>query len=315
MRVKLFLLAAALTVLALPAQTQAGPAPIRSAGWSSLATAYRPLALSERDAATSNPATFTDAQNDSGTAPDVRTVIVSNDSGLSRYTFRINVAHLTLPSNVVVLIFIDSDQNAATGSSGADYVLVCDESDGSVGLLHWDGTQFALVPAPTLSASDDSTSVTASIGKSDIGNGTGLNLSVLTVEGTTIAAGHFDVAPDQGEYNYQLSAAAALTLAASSLHAPRTVKAGKTFTVTMLAARSDTGEFVNDEIGGTTSCLATVGRKRVTLLGAGFVESTSPELAVCLFRAPKVHRRVIRGTISVAVEGVSVKKAFAVTVK
>jgi hypothetical protein len=315
MRSKLFLLAVALTMLALPAQTQAGHAPMRAGNWASLVTAYRPLAVGAHHAATSNPATFTDAQSDSGTAPDVRSVIVSNDAGLTNYRFRVNVAQLTLPSNVIVLILIDSDQNAATGTSGVDYAIVCDESNGSVGLLRWDGTQFVLASGSTLSASDDSTSVTASIGKNDIGNGAGLNFAVLAVEGGTITAGHFDAAPDQGVYNYQLSAAAALTLAASSLQAPRTVKAGKTFAVTMLAARSDTGEFVDDEIGGTTSCVATVGHKRVKLLGAGFVETTSPEVAACLFRAPKVHRKVIRGSIAVAVEGVSVKKTFAVTVK
>src|SRR5204862_143567 len=84
------------------------------------------------------------------------------------------------------------------------------------------------------------TSVTASIGKSDIGNGAGLNFAVLTVEGESVTAGHVDSAPDQGAWSYQLAAAAPLTLAASSLRAPRSVKAGKTFTVTMLVARSDT---------------------------------------------------------------------------
>jgi hypothetical protein len=314
MRLKGLLLAGALAMLVLPAPTQARHAPMRAAAPSSLLTAYHPLLVSAHAAATANPATFTDAQNDGGTAPDVRTVIVSNDSALTKYTFRINVAQLPLPSNVLVVILLDSDQNAATGNTGIDYAIVCDESDGSVGLLHWNGTQFVLVPSPTLSASDNSTGVTASIGKSDVGNGAGVNFAVLTLEGDG-EAGHSDAAPDQGAYSYQLAAAAPLTLAASSLRAPRTVKAGKTFTVTMLAARSDTGEFVDDEIGGTTSCLATVAGKRVKVLGAGFVETTSPELAVCLFRAPKVHKKVIRGSITVAVEEATVKKTFAVTVK
>ena len=316
MRLKWFLLAGSLAMLAMPAQIQARHAPIRAAAWSSLVTAHHPLAGSAHAAATVNPATFTDTQNDSGTAPDVRTVVVSNDAALTKYTFRINVAQLTLPSNVLVFILMDTDQNAATGTSGIDYVIVCDESNGSVGLLHWNGTQLALVSAPTLSASDDSTSVTASIGKSDIGNGAGLNFAVLTVEGESVTAGHVDSAPDQGAWSYQLAAAAPLTLAASSLRAPRSVKAGKTFTVTMLVARSDTGAYVNDEIGGTTSCQATVAGKRVKLLGAGFVETTSPELAACLFRAPKnVHKKTIRGSIVVAVEGATVKKAFALTLK
>ena len=316
MRLKWFLLGGALAMLAVPAPSQARHAPTRAVAWSSLLTLDHPLAASVRAAASANPATFTDTPNDSGTAPDVRTVVVSNDAALAKYTFRINVAHLTLPSNVIVFIPMDTDQNAATGTSGVDYVIVCDESNGSVGLLHWDGTKLALVSAPTLSASDDSTSVTASIGKSDIGNGAGLNFGVLTVEGASATAGHVDSAPDQGVWNYQLAAAAPLTLAASALRTPRSVKAGKTFMVTMLASRSDTGEFVNDEIGGTTSCQATVAGKRVKLLGAGFVETTSPELAVCLFRAPKnVHKKIIRGSIAVAVEGATVKKTFALTLK
>jgi hypothetical protein len=314
MRVKPFLLAgAALATLALPAQTQARHAPLRAADPSSLLTAYHPLAAGSRAVATANPATFTDAQNDSGTAPDLRTVIVSNDSTLTKYTFRITVAQLQLPSNVLVLILLDSDQNAATGNTGIDFVIVCDESDGSVGLLHWNGTKYEVVPSPTLSVSDDSTGVTASIGKSDIGNAAGINFAVLTLEGDG-SSGHVDAAPDGGTYSYQLAPAGALTLAASALHAPRSIKAGKTFTVTMLASRSDTGEFVNDEIGGTTSCQATVAGKRVKVIGAGFVETTSPELAVCLFRAPQVHKKVIRGTISVAVEGATARKAFAVRV-
>jgi hypothetical protein len=47
----------------------------------------------------------------------------------------------------------------------------------------------------------------------------------------------------------------------------------------------------------------------------GFVESASPELAACRFRAPKnAKRKVIRGSITVTLQGASVKKTFSVRV-
>lgn len=318
MKVRLLVLAAGVAMLVLPASVQARHAPstakTRTTDWSPLARAFERSAGHSTAASNTNPATFTDTSNDGGTAPDIRTVVVSNDAA-GKYTFRINLAQLTLPSNVLILILMDTDQNAATGSSGVDYVFVCDESNGSYGLLHWNGSTFVAAPASTFSVSDDSTGVTAAFNKSDIGNSSAMNFGVASVEGGTIAAGHTDLAPDTGLWNYAQTAAAQLTLAASSAHAPQVVKAGKSFTVSMLVTRSDTGEYVNDEIGGTTSCKATVGAKPVKLLASGFIEATSPELAGCLFRAPKnARRKVIRGSITVALQGVTTSKTFSVRV-
>lgn len=318
MRLRLLVLAALLATLIVPSSVQArhaAPTPnVGASGWSSLAQALDRPARIARTVANANPATFTDTSNDAGTAPDIRTVVVSNDAG-GKYTFRINVGQLTLPSNVLILILMDTDQNAATGNAGADYVFACDESDGSFALLKWNGTTFAAVPSSTFSVTDDSTGVTASFNKSDIGNSSAMNFVVASVEGGQVAPGHTDLAPDSGVWNYAQGAAAALTLTASSARAPRTVKAGKTFIVVMLAARSDTGEYVNDEIGGATSCKATVAGKPVKLLGAGFVEATSPELAGCQFRAPKnAKRKTIRGSITVTFQDVSVTKTFSVRV-
>lgn len=318
MRLRLLVLAALLAMLVVPSSVQArhaAPAPkVRASAWSSIAQALDRPAGVARTAANTNPATFTDASNDGGTAPDIRTVVVSNDAA-GKYTFRINVGQLTLPSNVLILILMDTDQNAATGNTGADYAFVCDESNGSFALLQWNGSNFVGAAASTFSVTDDSTGVTASFNKSDIGNSSAMNFVVISAEGGQIAAGHTDFAPDSGVWNYAQGGAAALTLTASSARAPRTVKAGKSFIVVMLAARSDTGEYVNDEIGGATSCKATVAGKAVKLLGAGFVESTNPELAACQFRAPKsAKRKTIRGSITVTLQGVSVKKTFSVRV-
>ena len=83
MRLRRFMLAAVLAMLVLPASVQARHAPPAAkpqtnALASVLAARKRPAGVAST-AANTNPATFTDTANDGGTAPDLRTVIVSND--------------------------------------------------------------------------------------------------------------------------------------------------------------------------------------------------------------------------------------------
>ena len=272
-------------------------------------------AQTHRGFANTNPATFVDTQNDSGTAPDLRTVVASNDTA-GAFKFRINVSKLTFPSNVLVSLALDTDQNAGTGSGGFDYIVVCDESNDTVVLRRWDGSQFVPASAPTLSASDDATGVTITLNRTDIGNTGALNFRAETSEGGG-GPGHQDFAPDSGAWSYALTAP--LTLSIASFKAPTTVSPGKSFLVRMLAMRSDTGEFVSDENGGLVSCRATVGGKLLRARTAGFMETTSPEQAACLWRAPtKANHKTIRGSITLRIDGiagVTAKRTFIVRVR
>ena len=272
-------------------------------------------AQTQRGFANTNPATFVDTQNDGGTAPDIRTVVASNDTA-GAFKFRINVSKLTFPSNVLVSLALDTDQNAGTGSGGFDYTVVCDESNDTVVLRRWDGSQFVPASAPTLSASDDAAGVTITLNRTDIGNTSALNLRVETSEGGG-GPGHQDFAPDSGAWSYALTAP--LTLSLASFKAPGTVSPGKSFLVRMLVKRSDTGEFVSDENGGAVSCRATVGGKPLRAKRAGFMETTSPEQAACLWRAPtKANRKTIRGSITISIDGiagVTAKHTFIVRVR
>ncbi|MDX6412676.1 MAG: hypothetical protein QOH23_86 [Gaiellaceae bacterium] len=319
MRPLWFVPVVALAMLAAAAPAQARHAPRGPQPQTPQAMLIRAQALARsstpvRAVANANPATFTDTASDGGTAPDILTVITSNDAS-GTFTFRINVDKLTLPSNVLVFLAMDTDGNPATGTGGFDYILICDESNDSVGLLRWDGSQLVAALAPSLGASDNSTGITASVNRIDLGNASALNFEVLTVEGASPTAGHFDAAPDDGVWNYQLAAAAPLTLKVASFASPRNVKAGKTFKVTMAVSRSDSGASVNDEIGGSLSCQASAAGKRLALVRSGFVEGSDPELAACVWRAPKKRGKTIRGSISVSVEGVTAKKTFKLVVK
>src|SRR5262245_33982633 len=91
-----------------------------------------------------NSVTFPDSTGEDAAAPDITSVVVSNDdAGL--ITFQINVSNPpALTQDMFFLIFIDADQKATTGdpqSNGADYVIELDP--GSVGLFQWNGATYA----------------------------------------------------------------------------------------------------------------------------------------------------------------------------
>jgi hypothetical protein len=262
-----------------------------------------------------NPQTYTDASNDSGTAPDIRTVVVSNDTS-GNFTFRINVPQLTVPSDVVFFIAFDTDENSSTGQSGADYLFLCDESNDTFALGRWNGSTFAPTGSSSLKVEDSSTGVTATINSSDLGGSTALRFVVISVEGSSAVSGHVDLAPDSGSWDYDMTQPAALKLTVAAFAAPKTVKAGKNLVVAMAAQRSDTSELVSGDDGGTVACRATVGGKRLKLGQSGFVTVGSEPAAGCLWHIAKRFRgKTIRGSITVALNGASVTRTFVVRVK
>jgi hypothetical protein len=261
-----------------------------------------------------NPQTYTDNANDGGSAPDIQTVVVSNDAN-GNYTFRINVPKLTLPSDVVFGIALNTDETSSTGQSGVDYLFLCDESNDSFGLVRWNGSTFVAAASSTAKVEDNSTGLTATINRSDLGGSSALQFFVRSVEGGALVAGHFDDAPDTGAWDYDMTTAAALKLTVAAFAAPKTVKAGKQLVVAMAAARSDNNELVGDE-DGTVSCRATVGGKRLAVTNSGFVTLKSRSAAACIFRVPRsAHRKTIRGSITISVAGAKVSHAFVVRVK
>jgi hypothetical protein len=269
--------------------------------------ASRP-ATAARISANANPATYTDPASDSGTAPDITSVVVSNDAN-KQITLRINVAKLVVPSDNRVLIAIDSDQNAATGSQGTDYLLLADLSDKAFGLAYWNGSSFAEASSGTASASYDDTSFTFSINSSDLGNTTGFNFWARTLQGDTVAAGNHDDAPDSGSSNYQLGPAAALKLTVQLFHASK-ARAGKPFVAVITVARSD-GALADVTLDDVT-CTATIGGRPLQHGGA---VALGPAVG-CSWRLPKRSRgKTLRATVTVNLDGATVTKTFTARIK
>jgi hypothetical protein len=312
-------LVAAEAAQARPAQTttpSAASSAVRSAPESAFSTlaqtgffsrSLRPT-TDARVAANPNPATYTDPTGDGGTAPDITGVVVSNDAN-NQITFRINVVKLVVPSDVRVMVAIDSDQNASTGTSGTDYLLIADLSNNTFGLLLWNGSDFVGSPSTTATASNDSTGITFSVNSGELGKTTGFNYWVRTLQGTTVAAGNHDDGPDAGSWNYQLGPASALKLTVELYHATK-AKAGRPFLAVITVARSDGA--LADVTTNDVTCAATIGRKP---LPAGSTLALGPA-ATCGWRLPKKSRgKTLHASVTVTLDGATVTRTFTARIK
>ena len=276
-----------------------------------VAAAAAAVVVSGAGAITAPPTNFTDATGDSGSAPDIATVAVTNDDhGL--YTFTIGFATPYTGSDNVALL-LDTDKNFSTGNAnllGADYLFVDDFGAHSFGVYSWQSNDWAATSDATAAVvvSSDGKSVTFSINKSDLGGSTSLNFFVLSSDGT-FDTGHVDDAPNNNRI-FTYSAQTVFTLSpGASQDGP--AKAGGTWTVSMSAVRSDTRATVGP--GARIACKATAGAARLAVTRHAFASGSK---AVCTFRVPKADKdKKLRATVTISENGQSATKTFAATAK
>jgi len=275
-------------------------------------------ALAKRSAARANSQTFTDSTGEDPAAPDITTVVVSNDdAGL--ITFKVNISNRpTLTTDMTVLMFLDTDQQATTGdsqASGAEYAIELDP--GSVDLFKWNGSDYVAAPSQTsVTYSYDATGATIRASAADLGGTKGFNFFLAAFSGiTTDAAGNadftnakVDAAPDAGHgvYTYQVLTKLTLNVEAFTT-SPKPAKAGKKFVASLAATESDTKGPVQ---AGAVTCTATVGGKHPSAT----VHRVANGIATCSWVLPRNVKGTLRGTVSLTVKGTTVVRAFAVKV-
>jgi hypothetical protein len=268
-------------------------------------------------AANSPPQRFTDPSGDAGTAADITSVDVSNDDQ-GQYTFDVTFATAYGDTNSFAF-YLDTDQNPATGdpnAAGADYFFFDDHASHSFDLLKWSGTDWAEAPSSSTASvliGADNLSLTASVNRSEIGDPVAFDFFVVSGEGD-LSAGHFDDAPSgSGTWHYALQPVLQLSVVAFHSFA---VKAGGTWSVALVAGRSDTSGTVGSE--GTIVCRATVGTTKLALVSRAFVSGGSGKgsSAICAFKVPKkLKHKVLHAVVTVSLQGQSVSHSFTTTVK
>ena len=275
-------------------------------------------------AGAANSVTYQDSTGENPAAPDITTIVVSNDDA-GMITFRINIPNrATLTPDILVDMLLDTDANPATGDPdnlGADYAI--ELFRGEVALFKWDGTgltrRIGDPPATTL-IYQWSNGVSFKISAFELGNTKKLGFGVLAVSGITFdpttnepnfdnAVADFAPAGTAGFYSYDVKIAPARVVFKSLKTAPASPKAGGTFTVRMAATRSDTGAAI---VNGRVACAAKAGTRTMRPTSARFVAGQ----AVCVFSVPRGSTgKTIRGTIKITFEGKTLTRPFSAKIR
>jgi hypothetical protein len=271
-----------------------------------------------------NSQNYTDSSGENAAAPDITTLTVSNDDA-GIVSFRINVPNRPqLGQDMVIDLFVDTDNNPNTGSAdfgGTDYVI--ELIQGEANLFKWDGTNFTRrfgdPPAISLSFSYQG-GVTFRISAAELGNTTRLNFFVIVESGVAFdpvtgdpdfANAVADAAPGGGVglYPYQVIVARPTLVVRSLRGTPAAPRAGRTFTLRMVTARSDTGAALQN---GRVTCVGRAGNARLRAQLA----RVQGGAVVCTWQIPaNAKGRTFRGSVTVVFEGLRASRSFSARIR
>ncbi len=262
-----------------------------------------------------NSQVYQDSTGEDPAAPDITSVNITNDDG-GTITFQVNIANRpAFTPDMLLDIFLDSDKNAATGSSqlfGSDYVV--ELQPGSVGLFQWNGSDFVGASSQSsLNFSYAATGATIRVNALDLNRTKGFNFVVDVASGITVdASGNADftnakndLAPDPGHGTFAYQVLTTVTLKAGAFTtSPTPAKAGKAFSAGLAVTESDTSAGIEQ---GVITCTARIAGKPVKVKARRIVGG----IAVCVWSIPKTARgKTIRGSIAVAVQGAQASRSF-----
>ncbi|HVS86556.1 MAG TPA: hypothetical protein VHD91_13095 [Gaiellaceae bacterium] len=269
---------------------------------------------------------FTDPTGDTvGLSPDI-TGIDYSTTGAGFVTFHVAAA-LADGSDTFVVLYIDQDDNLATGSyapdsAGADVFVEYDHLANQYDTERWDATArkwSEVTLGSDFSISSDEDGVTIGIDRKDLGDATHAKVSVFTgAWDASVGAirqesdGSLDVdwAPDDGGYDVDLSP---LTLHADQ-QTHTAAKAGKRFSVSLAALRSDSGQYVST-VAGQVACTLTVGGKHVYPASPPGVLPGSVPAARCTWQlGKKTKGKALTAVITVSVDGASLSERYSTKV-
>ena len=276
-------------------------------------------AFSAPQAPAANSTTYTDSSGENAAAPDITTLTVSNtDAGVIQFRVAIpNRAQFT--ADMLLLVFVDADANPQTGDPeelGADYVI--EIFGGEAALFRWDGTGFTRragdPPATSLIFSYQA-GVTVTISAAELGNTKKFGFSFIAVSGITIDPATqdldftnavADIAPaaNAGLYQFEVKITPPTLVVRSLKPTPRNPIAGRSFTLRLVAARSDTGAVVQN---GRVTCIGRVGNTRVRAQ----VQRVVGRAATCTWNlAPGAKGKAFRGSVAVVFEGLRASQGY-----
>lgn len=273
---------------------------------------------------TANEQTYQDSTGEDPQAPDITSIVVSNDDA-GNLSLRINVPNRpTLGQDMIFDLFVDTDANPQTGSpdfGGVDYVI--EVVRGEINLFRWDGSNFTRrfgdPPSVTLSFAYQG-GLTVRISRAELGNTSKFNFFVIAEGGVVVdpvtgdldfTNSHGDAAPGGGAglYPYTVITARPTLVVRRVTRTPAAPRAGRTFTLRMVTARSDTGAVLQN---GRVTCVGRAGTARVRAQLA----RVQGGAVTCTWQIPaNAKGRTFRGTVSVVFEGLRASRSYTARIR
>lgn len=282
--------------------------------------------------------TYSDASGDAGAGTDLLSATVSNDP-TGTITLAITAGSPLLPNGLLV-VFIDSDNNATTGAPGlgAEYELFAfPAARGQI--LAWNGSTFASANAPSFRLSDAGAVQTFTFSRADVGNTSAFAFGIVSgvVENGMVAIS--DVMPESDFFLYTLvfpqcsngkdddgdgkvdgqdlgcSGPTDNLESDDPVHValgttrvlPLHPRAGGRVVVSAPALRTETGKAPET---GSVRCAARVVGGAALRGGGSFVGGR----AVCTFTVPRTAKgKTVRGTMVLTYQTATATKPFAFT--
>jgi hypothetical protein len=271
---------------------------------------------------TANSQTYQDSTGENAQAPDITTLVVSNnDAGV--ISFRINVPNRpALGQDMLIALEVDTDNNAATGSpDGTDYAI--ELTRGEIALFRWDGANFTRrvgdPPATSLVFSYQG-GVTITINSAELGNARRMRFNAIVVSGVAVdpttgaldftnAQVDFAPAAEAGLYPYEVTIARPTLVVRGIKATPAAPRAGRTFSLRLTAARSDTNAVIQN---GRVACVGRVGTSRLRAQLA----RVQGGAAVCTWQIPaKAKGKSFRGSVAVVFEGLRASRSYSARIR
>lgn len=273
---------------------------------------------------TTNTTTYQDSSGENAAAPDITTLTVSNtDAGVIQFRVAIpNRAQFT--QDMLLLLFVDADANPSTGDPtelGADYVI--EIFGGEAALFRWDGTNFTRRPGDPPATSlifSYQAGVTITISAAELGNTKKFGFSFIAVSGIAIdpttsdldfTNAVADIAPaaSAGLYQYEVKITPPTLVVRSLKATPKNPTAGRSFTLRLVAARSDTNAVVQN---GRVTCVGRIGKARVKAQ----LQRVQGGAAVCTWNlALAAKGKTFRASVSISFEGLRAQQGYSARIR
>ena len=265
-------------------------------------------------AAAANSTTFNDSVGEDPAAPDITTIVASNDDAAT-ISIKINIPNRPqYAADIAVVMFLDSDANQATGdpeSLGADYIIQLIQ--GEILLFKWDGSDFTISSTQASLSYAWAGGPTIRINASELSNTRKLLFDVTAVSGLVFDSQtgaidctncKRDFAPTIGFYQYDVKITPPTLVVRSLKPIPARPAAGRPFTLRLVAARSDTGAVVQN---GRVTCVGRAGNVRLKAK----VQRVQGGAATCTWNIPAGAKgKTFRGVVTISFEGLKATQSY-----